>query len=85
MLLAGPGASFITGQPLHVAGDRLPHRTGPEFADPARGDYLVEEVPLTPAGITRIDLKPEPVAQLLIKHASHLFQLPDLRQTQRSA
>lgn len=60
-------------------------RSGPEFADPARGEYIVEEVPLTPAALARIALKPEPVAELLAQYASELFQLRDLRQVQRSA
>ncbi|WP_198168382.1 NUDIX hydrolase [Herbidospora yilanensis] len=38
-------------------------RTGPEFADPARGEYLVEEIPVS--RLAEIDLKPEAVARLL--------------------
>ncbi|MFJ2032122.1 NUDIX domain-containing protein [Streptosporangium sp. NPDC087985] len=58
-------------------------RSGPEFTDPTRGRYLVEEIPLTPAGIARIVLKPEPVAELLAEHAADVFQLADLRQDRR--
>ncbi|WP_433501726.1 NUDIX hydrolase (plasmid) [Sphaerimonospora sp. CA-214678] len=54
-------------------------RTGPEFADPSRGQYVVEEVPLHPAHLTRIALKPEPIAHLLTENASQLFHLTDLR------
>ncbi|MFF0249890.1 NUDIX domain-containing protein [Streptosporangium sandarakinum] len=54
-------------------------RSGPEFADPARGDYVVEEVPLTAAGLAGITLVPASVACLLADHADRLFELPDLR------
>ncbi|GAA3687677.1 hypothetical protein GCM10022224_061110 [Nonomuraea antimicrobica] len=54
-------------------------RTGPEFADPARGEYHVQEVPLTAAGIASIDLKPEQVAELLADHGPGVFELTDLR------
>ena len=35
----------------------LSKRDGPEFADPARGEYLPDEVPLTAAALNRIDIK----------------------------
>ncbi|MEV7966982.1 NUDIX domain-containing protein [Sphaerisporangium sp. NPDC088356] len=54
-------------------------RSGPEFADPARGEYIVEEVPLTSAALAQIALKPEPIAELLAEHTTELFQLADLR------
>ncbi|WP_055481178.1 NUDIX domain-containing protein [Sphaerimonospora mesophila] len=56
-------------------------RTGPEFADPSRGRYVVEEVPLDPAHLTRIAVKPEPIARLIAEHASDLFRLANLRLT----
>ncbi|MEU8265843.1 NUDIX domain-containing protein [Sphaerisporangium sp. NPDC049002] len=56
-------------------------RSGPEFADPSRGEYIIEETPLAPLHLARIALKPEPVAHLLTEHASGLFQLPDLRRS----
>ncbi|WP_405151415.1 NUDIX domain-containing protein [Sphaerisporangium sp. NBC_01403] len=60
-------------------------RSGPEFDDPSRGEYIVEEVPLSPAGVAAIALKPEPVADLLGEHAGRLFELTDLgRQYSRS-
>ncbi|MGV9601367.1 NUDIX hydrolase [Streptosporangium sandarakinum] len=40
-------------------------RSGPEFADPARGDYVVQEVPLTAAGLAGITLVPASAARLL--------------------
>ncbi|WP_326820797.1 NUDIX hydrolase [Streptosporangium sp. NBC_01756] len=58
-------------------------RRGPEFADPVRGAYIVEEVPLTPEALAQIALKPATVAELLAEHASELFQLADLRQEDR--
>ncbi|GIH73037.1 NUDIX hydrolase [Sphaerimonospora thailandensis] len=58
-------------------------RTGPEFADPSSGQYITEEVPLHPEQLTQIALKPEPIAHLLTKHASELFQLADLRLTHK--
>ncbi|MYR03545.1 MULTISPECIES: NUDIX domain-containing protein [unclassified Streptomyces] len=40
-------------------------RTGPEFSAEGRGEYALEEIPLTVAGIDGIDLKPEEIAQVL--------------------
>ncbi|MFF0250201.1 NUDIX hydrolase [Streptosporangium sandarakinum] len=60
-------------------------RSGPEFADPARGDYVVEEVPLTAAGLAGITLVPVSVACLLAEHAGELFQFPDLRAVRQPA
>jgi 8-oxo-dGTP pyrophosphatase MutT (NUDIX family) len=57
-------------------------RTGPEFADPARGDYRLQPIPLTASALTAIDLKPEPLASFLIgrlRAGTDLFTLPDLR------
>ncbi|GAB1824443.1 NUDIX hydrolase [Herbidospora sp. RD11066] len=39
-------------------------RTGPEFADPGRGEYIIEEIPID--RLAEIDLKPEEVAKRLI-------------------
>lgn len=63
----------------------LSHRTGPEFADPTRGEYHVQEVPLSAAGIASIDLKPEQVADLLARNESGVFELPDLRSATSAA
>jgi ADP-ribose pyrophosphatase YjhB (NUDIX family) len=57
-------------------------RSGPEFADPARGEYQLQIAPLTAEAMKRIDLKPEAIAQFLLTHlrqGSDLFALPDLR------
>ncbi|MFH8758628.1 NUDIX hydrolase [Streptomyces atroolivaceus] len=40
-------------------------RTGPEFRAQGRGEYALEEVPLTVEGIDGIDLKPEEIAHVL--------------------
>jgi ADP-ribose pyrophosphatase YjhB (NUDIX family) len=63
-------------------------RTGPEFSEPGRGIYQLEQIPLTLAGLTAIDLKPAAVAELLrnaVGKGRDLFTLPDLRATSRSA
>lgn len=60
-------------------------RSGPEFNDPARGEYQLQPVPLTAEALERIDLKPEALAQFLIRHLheeTDLFTLPDLRASQ---
>ncbi|WP_220182952.1 NUDIX domain-containing protein [Sphaerisporangium album] len=54
-------------------------RTGPEFADRARGEYIIETSPLTAECIARIALKPASIAELIADHATELFQLADLR------
>lgn len=59
-------------------------RTGPEFSEPGRGEYGLDEIPLTPDGLSAINLKPEAVAVLLreVIGAGHdLFALPDLRRS----
>ncbi|MFH9727477.1 NUDIX domain-containing protein [Streptomyces sp. NPDC017254] len=40
-------------------------RTGPEFSAEGRGEYALEEVPLTLEGLDGIDLKPEEIAHVL--------------------
>ena len=60
------------------AGDR----DGPEFADPARGEYHLQAIPLTARALAAIDLKPGPLAELLLGYlraGTDLFSLPDLR------
>jgi 8-oxo-dGTP pyrophosphatase MutT (NUDIX family) len=57
-------------------------RTGPEFSEPGRGTYQLEQIPLTAAGLGAIDLKPAEIAGLLhdaIASGRDLFTLPDLR------
>ena len=40
-------------------------RTGPEFDDPDRGEYRLEEIAPTPEALAAIDLLPEAIAELL--------------------
>ena len=57
-------------------------RTGPEFSEPGRGTYQLEQIPLTAAGLGAIDLKPTAVAGLLrdaTAEGRDLFALPDQR------
>ena len=40
-------------------------RTGPEFDDPDRGEYRLQEVPLTASALDAVSLQPEQIAALL--------------------
>jgi 8-oxo-dGTP pyrophosphatase MutT (NUDIX family) len=40
-------------------------RSGPEFLDPSRGEYLAEVIPLTADALLSIDLRPHSVRDLL--------------------
>ncbi|MFF7076025.1 NUDIX hydrolase [Streptomyces lavendulae] len=40
-------------------------RTGPEFNAEGRGEYALEQIPLTVEGLDGIDLKPEEIAHVL--------------------
>jgi ADP-ribose pyrophosphatase YjhB (NUDIX family) len=57
-------------------------RSGPEFTDPARGEYHLQRIPLTAQALARISLKPDALTQQLLSHlraGTDLFTLPDLR------
>ncbi|MGO9221780.1 MAG: NUDIX hydrolase [Streptosporangiaceae bacterium] len=57
-------------------------RSGPEFADPARGEYRLQAIPLTAEALMAIDLKPGELAAFLLSHLRvgvDLFDLHDLR------
>ena len=60
-----------------------PHdRTGPEFADPAHGEYRLQAIPLTAEALMAIDLKPDELAEFLACHLGagvDPFALADLR------
>lgn len=59
-------------------------RTGPEFTEPGRGEYRLEEVPLTTDGLSAVHLKPDAVAALLrdaVGTGRDLFTMPDLRKS----
>ena len=61
---------------------RAADRSGPEFSDPARGEHLLQEIPLTVEAVERIDLKPEAFAEFLLgqlRAGADLFARPDLR------
>jgi ADP-ribose pyrophosphatase YjhB (NUDIX family) len=63
-------------------------RSGPEFTDPARGKYQLQNIPLTAEALAAIDLKPDPVSELLLSHlhaGTDLFALTDLRATVAAA
>ena len=56
--------------------------TGPEFADPASGEYRLQAIPLTAEALMAIDLKPGELAQFLVSQMGagvDLFDLADLR------
>ncbi|MGH3630227.1 MAG: hypothetical protein ACRDRL_22645, partial [Sciscionella sp.] len=57
-------------------------RSGPEFTAHNRGEYLLDHVPLTTAGLERINLKPDAIAAFLrrvLTSAAGLYGQPDLR------
>lgn len=57
-------------------------RSGPEFTDPARGEYHLQAIPLTAHALAAINLKPDSIAKFLLGHlraGTDLFSLPDLR------
>lgn len=62
-------------------------RSGPEFTDPGRGHYHPQPVSFTSEALAGIDLRPDALAQFLLRHLRDgidLFGLPDLRPSQRT-
>jgi 8-oxo-dGTP pyrophosphatase MutT (NUDIX family) len=57
----------------------LSKRSGPEFLDPARGEYLVEAIPLTVEAIGALNLISDDIKHFLIDNLDQLHYLPDLR------
>lgn len=60
-------------------------RSGPEFSDPASGEYHLQIVPLTAEAVAQIDLQPAAIAEFLLarlRAGTDLFALPDLRASQ---
>lgn len=58
------------------------NRTGPEFTETGKGEYILDQIPLTLSGLACIDLIPPETADLLLGAVSDdtdLFRLPDLR------
>ena len=54
-------------------------RSGPEFTEAGRGEYILEQAPLTRSGLAGIDLVPTETAELLRREGTGVFRLPDLR------
>ncbi|MFF3606870.1 NUDIX domain-containing protein [Streptomyces sp. NPDC002463] len=50
-------------------------RTGPEFSQEGRGEYLLEEIPLTPEALREINLKPDAITEVII-NALHSGMIP---------
>jgi hypothetical protein len=62
-------------------------RTGPEFSEPGRGTYELEQIPSDADAVEGIDLKPAEIAVFLaraLRDARGLAALPDLRETGRA-
>jgi 8-oxo-dGTP pyrophosphatase MutT (NUDIX family) len=62
-------------------------RTGPEFSEPGRGTYELEEIPSHADDVDAIDLKPDEIAEFLtnaLRGTGGLGALPDLRETGRA-
>ena len=58
-------------------------RTGPEFSEPGRGTYELEEIPSDADDVEAIDLKPDEIAEFLtnaLRGTGGLAALPDLRE-----
>lgn len=58
-------------------------RTGPEFDDPDRGEYRLEEVPLTVSALDAIRLEPEQISALLRGAVTSGTDLSDLADQSR--
>jgi 8-oxo-dGTP pyrophosphatase MutT (NUDIX family) len=56
-------------------------RTGHEFSEDGRGEYALDEIPLTLEALSSIDLKPAEIADFVRAAIADgdLFSLPDLR------
>lgn len=54
-------------------------RTGPEFSDSSRGEYILDEILLSPTHIQQTNIKPEELKQFVMIHCHNLTSLPDLR------
>jgi 8-oxo-dGTP pyrophosphatase MutT (NUDIX family) len=62
-------------------------RTGPEFSEPGRGSYELEEISSRPEAVAAIALKPDEIAVFLASALSSpggLAALPDLREWGRA-
>jgi 8-oxo-dGTP pyrophosphatase MutT (NUDIX family) len=52
-------------------------RSGPEFGDPTRGEYTVEEVPLNEDALAALDIRPTEAKEFLIAHLADLRDPPE--------
>jgi 8-oxo-dGTP pyrophosphatase MutT (NUDIX family) len=53
--------------------------TGPEFSDPSRGQYILDDITLDVHTLERTNIKPEELKAFLVENSNMLFHLPDLR------
>ena len=53
----------------------LSKRYGPEFDDPARGEYIPDPIPLDPFALNRINLKTPEMREWMISRLDHLRNL----------
>ena len=53
----------------------LSKRYGPEFSDPARGEYIPEEIPLDPFALRRINLKTPELLDWMLPRLDYLRRL----------
>jgi 8-oxo-dGTP pyrophosphatase MutT (NUDIX family) len=54
-------------------------RNGPEFSEPDRGEYIIDELLLDSRLLLSTNIKPDELKDFLAKHWTKLFTLPDLR------
>jgi ADP-ribose pyrophosphatase YjhB (NUDIX family) len=54
-------------------------KTGPEFADSERGEYVLQEIPLRPDTISDLNILPAELKIFLLENVDKLYSLPDLR------
>jgi 8-oxo-dGTP pyrophosphatase MutT (NUDIX family) len=57
----------------------LSKRSGPEFTDPTRGEYIVEAIPMTAEAISKLNLISDEIKNFLIANLNRFDYLPDLR------
>jgi len=79
VLLATRQTTYADGKsPVqHLFGCRLismdfDNRHGPEFSDPAKGEYAVARIPLTPEALADLRLFPSELADYLREHADEV-------------
>ena len=63
----------------HLHDYDLSQRCGPEFSDPAKGDYIPVEIPLDPIELSRINIKTPELRDWLLRKLDHLRRLQPVR------